>query len=356
MKRKLLCLLLILSLLTACAAPVTFGGRRPLADDGIVSVETVAALREQNGVAVMTGNSNGVSFEWTLFGADIPNDASLSLGVTVEGVGESSLTVRFSDTSPLPFSPLLSLTLPVRWNVQSASVGIARANGIAALSTASVTQSGQGSTVHLSVTDRDGALRVVPQMGFTAAPNITRPTALPTASAETVTPDAYQNPPSGSDIQLATVPSQGTDAVADPTETGMLTCMLSIECASIFSHLADLNEAKLAVLPENGVILSRLECRFQQGESVWSVLQRVCREQGIPLEASFTPVYGSTYVEGIGNLYEFDCGELSGWMYEVNGWFPNYGCSLYELKDGDEIQFRYTCELGSDIGGASALN
>lgn len=43
-------------------------------------------------------------------------------------------------------------------------------------------------------------------------------------------------------------------------------------------------------------------------------------------------MYNSAYIEGINNLYEFDCGSLSGWMYKVNEWFPNYGCSRYVLK------------------------
>ena len=64
-----------------------------------------------------------------------------------------------------------------------------------------------------------------------------------------------------------------------------------------------------------------------------------------------TPVYNSAYIEGISNLYEFDCGERSGWMYKVNGWFPNYGCSRYELKNGDKIEWVYTCDLGRDVGG-----
>ena len=54
-------------------------------------------------------------------------------------------------------------------------------------------------------------------------------------------------------------------------------------------------------------------------------------------------MYNSYYVEGIGNLYEFDCGSESGWMYKVNGWFPNYGCSSYTLSDGDVIVWCYTC-------------
>ena len=72
------------------------------------------------------------------------------------------------------------------------------------------------------------------------------------------------------------------------------------------------------------------------------------------MEASYTPMYGSVYVEGINNLYEFDCGELSGWMYSVNGIYPNYGCSSYILKDGDVICWVYTCDLGYDVGGGYA--
>lgn len=49
-------------------------------------------------------------------------------------------------------------------------------------------------------------------------------------------------------------------------------------------------------------------------------------------------------------LYEFDCGKDSGWMYCVNGWYPNYGCSKYTLEDGDTVEWRYTCNLGRDVG------
>jgi hypothetical protein len=56
-------------------------------------------------------------------------------------------------------------------------------------------------------------------------------------------------------------------------------------------------------------------------------------------------------VEGINHLYEFDCGFESGWMYEVNDGFPNYGSSAYEVKPGDKIAWKYTCTgLGTDVG------
>ena len=56
------------------------------------------------------------------------------------------------------------------------------------------------------------------------------------------------------------------------------------------------------------------------------------------------------YIEGIANLYEFSCGQLSGWEYCVNDVFPSVGCNSYDLHDGDTIKFLYTCNLGADIG------
>jgi len=48
------------------------------------------------------------------------------------------------------------------------------------------------------------------------------------------------------------------------------------------------------------------------------------------------------------------CVSLSGWMYTVNGEFPGRGCSQYELKPGDIIEWIFTCDLGRDIGGDGA--
>lgn len=73
------------------------------------------------------------------------------------------------------------------------------------------------------------------------------------------------------------------------------------------------------------------------------------------MDFSNTPMYNPAYIEGIRNLYEFDCGELSGWMYKVNERFPNYGCSRCQLSDGDVICWEYTCGLGVDVGGFYAI-
>ena len=56
------------------------------------------------------------------------------------------------------------------------------------------------------------------------------------------------------------------------------------------------------------------------------------------------------YVSEINGVSEFDYGKQSGWMYSVNGEYPEIGCGAYELKAGDTIRWRYTLDLGKDLG------
>lgn len=130
-----------------------------------------------------------------------------------------------------------------------------------------------------------------------------------------------------------------------------LKCTFSISCATVLDNMDIIDKSKKDIIPDDGWILKPVTVTFNEGESVFDVLKQVCKDNKVQLEFSFTPIYNSAYIEGINNLYEFDCGSLSGWMYEVNDWFPSYGCSRYEVKNGDVIEWQYTCDLGGDIGG-----
>ena len=141
----------------------------------------------------------------------------------------------------------------------------------------------------------------------------------------------------------------------EPAEVPM-EVTISISCAKINDNIGDLDPAKTGLVPADGWILRATKVELNEGESVFNVLQRVCKQNKIHMEFMNTPVYNSAYIEGINNLYEFDCGPLSGWMYCVNDWYPNYGSSRYELKPGDVICWRYTCDLGADIGGGYVDN
>lgn len=146
------------------------------------------------------------------------------------------------------------------------------------------------------------------------------------------------------------LPTETVSAEASQSNTENY-CTISIECTTVFDNLNDLEKGKEEIIPEDGIILPPTAAGFSEGESVFDVLQRICRENKIHMESSWTPMYNSAYIEGINNLYEFDCGSGSGWMYCVNGVYPNYGCSSYILKSGEVVEWRYTCDLGKDIGG-----
>lgn len=193
----------------------------------------------------------------------------------------------------------------------------------------------------------------------------TEPTPTPTP-AQSETPAPATSAPSETERQEETpavspeqneAPTQAPDTPASPdepeppVENSVLTCTVSISCAAILENLDRLNAEKADLIPADGVLLAPAAVEFAEGESVFDVLKRVCRENKIHMEFSETPVYQSAYIEGIGNLYEFDCGEGSGWMYRVNGEFPNYGCSRYTLADGDTVEWVYTCDFGADVGG-----
>ena len=127
-------------------------------------------------------------------------------------------------------------------------------------------------------------------------------------------------------------------------------CTISISCQTLLNNLDRVKKNKLSVIPSNAVILSAVKAEFNEGESVFDVTKRVCMENKIPFEFTLAPIYNTAYIEGIGNIYEFDCGSTSGWLYKVNGEFLSYGCSDCKLSDGDVIEWVYTCDLGKDVG------
>ncbi|MGE7918183.1 DUF4430 domain-containing protein [Viridibacillus sp. NPDC093762] len=130
---------------------------------------------------------------------------------------------------------------------------------------------------------------------------------------------------------------------------------ISISAATLLTHWDMLKPALQSekYVPKNGVILKSTKYEIlNEDETVWSIIKRATKEHGIHLEyeGAGDNQYGSVYIEGINHLYEFDAGELSGWMYSVNGQTPNYGVSAVTVKNGDNIQFQYTVDLGRDIG------
>ena len=127
-------------------------------------------------------------------------------------------------------------------------------------------------------------------------------------------------------------------------------CTVTIRCDTIADHSKITNESIIPYVPSDGVILGVTEVKLEDGDSAFDVIQRVTSMYGIPMASSYSAVYDSAYIEGINHIYEFDGGSGSGWMYKVNGWFPNYGVTNYVMEDGDVMEFHYTCNIGKDLG------
>ena len=132
----------------------------------------------------------------------------------------------------------------------------------------------------------------------------------------------------GSLYKITAIPDNSLIA---PGQEGNV-CTVTIVCDTVLDNLGSLDEEKAPYVPKDAVVLPRTQVSFTEGDTVFDVLQKVCAAADIQLE--------------------FDCGKESGWMYKVNGWFPNYGCSACKVENGDDIVWCYTCKgFGKDVGG-----
>lgn len=72
-----------------------------------------------------------------------------------------------------------------------------------------------------------------------------------------------------------------------------------------------------------------------KGASVYTVLTQLASQNGLSVSGT------KIYIKGIGDLFEKQHGSLSGWMYSVNGVYPNKSCGYYYLDNNDSVVWRY---------------
>ena len=316
-------------------------------EDGIIQANLIKQIKEKKAIGIFAGSCDGLQYEWTVFGSDVQTARKVNLQVQIEKDTEDALAVTLTQKEAFGFSALLSIYLEEKWQAQSATAYA----GDKAIASVSLTGS-KATVLNLTLDGTVGeiSIRPDPMQGDASSGETTNPG----QGENDKNPDhPSQNP--GKDQYLTDPIPEGKPKPVEPEDQDVdkgkaYTCTFSIECSTILNNLSMLDPEKLEMVPSGGVILKKTTVMFYEGESVFDVLQRLCKEKGIHLEFSWTPIYNSAYIEGIHNLYEFDCGSLSGWMYRVNGWYPNYGCSRYQLKEGDTVEWRYTCDLGEDVG------
>lgn len=370
--------------------------------DGIITKDQFQSVAGKDQKVQFKGTTeDGITYIWTYDCAKIqnPEDQNLKIDFTQENLDEIKKQANDANDAlqmtmhgkGLICVPTLEVTLPQSWESNAAYLVKEQDGKLAKMSDVTVTNDKDSTTLVMTVTSLDGDCYVIggvteeQNKGADAANQSSKKKAdkeqdqetqagtesstdaadaQENAADENMQDPAGENDNAGQDADTDNSQkenNQKTDskdqdnAAADQEDTTSAsnTCTISISCATVLDNMDNLKSSKAEFVPSDGWILAPTEVEFTEGESVHDVLQRVCREAGIQMESSFTPAYNSAYVEGINNLYEFDCGELSGWMFSVNGWYPNYGCSKYTVNAGDEICWVYTCNLGKDVGDNS---
>lgn len=119
------------------------------------------------------------------------------------------------------------------------------------------------------------------------------------------------------------------------------TVTLSIRCDTLVGMVDS------PYIPEDGTILDTCVFSIAEGDTVYDILIEAARQYQIHVENNGTSEMA--YIAGIQYLYESDYGDLSGWVFHVNGVSPSVGCGAYVLSDGDIIEWHYTCDLGQDV-------
>ena len=121
------------------------------------------------------------------------------------------------------------------------------------------------------------------------------------------------------------------------------TCTLSISCESVLDNMDDLTEGKEDLIPDDGWMIAPTEVSFAKDETVMDMLERELQKRNMHFEVEGSGT--SAYVTGIGNLYQMDCGDMSGWTFYVNGEYPEIGFGSYQLTDGDVVELIYVCSF-----------
>lgn len=127
---------------------------------------------------------------------------------------------------------------------------------------------------------------------------------------------------------------------SDPEGTPVGEVYLSIRCDALVS-LGVFSDAS------DGGILEKTPIELMEGDTVYDVLVRASKKHRLRLEIRGNGAL--CYIRGIEELKELQYGELSGWMFFVNGEEASVGCAEHILNDGDFVEWKYTLSMGKDL-------
>lgn len=128
------------------------------------------------------------------------------------------------------------------------------------------------------------------------------------------------------------------DASDDSDASQSNTVTISINCSKA-------TEAEIAGASEDGWIMEAIEVELQEGDTVWTVLDRVSRERGIAVAKNGS---GATvFVKSIAGISAISAD--SGWMFSLNGTYIMTSAGGCKLEAGDIVCWEYTMDGGADF-------
>ncbi|MCC3359435.1 DUF4430 domain-containing protein [Bacillus sp. REN16] len=401
----ILCILMMGLLLFGCSKE-TNQRTNQIPSDGIIQQKVFENIKDTGDIGIFNGNHNNITYQWLFFGNLIEQPKDENLLITFSNAKTKEIKDQLGKEYVQEFSfvsnqkvsgnPSLSVYLSAPWDAANVEIyQYEESSDSVKLISAAAVENSPNAIITFTPKEYKGLFYIVggteessaeatanPEDTTNSEVNSNSETATTTETAKPNKQNTNQkqdeylsaggnksknNSKGDSSKSSAPKANQQDEYLTDPVPEGkpkpvepenatidkgkQYTATLSIRSDTILNNLDKFNPDKLSVLPKDGVIMQTRTVVFNEGESVFDVLKRETRASKIHMEMEFYPIYNSAYIEGINNIYEFDCGELSGWMYKVNGWFPNYGSSRYLLKNGDVIEWVYTCDLGRDVGG-----
>jgi hypothetical protein len=128
---------------------------------------------------------------------------------------------------------------------------------------------------------------------------------------------------------------------------------LQVGTVSSGGGAANTSPISISVTGYNGqTTLPSQSLSFVTGDTPYTVLTRALGSSSVQSTGSGS----SLYVTAINGLGQFDHGPKSGWMCSVNGQYLSESAGSYRLQAGDIVAWKYTTDLGVDLGVPSNDN
>ena len=175
----------------------------------------------------------------------------------------------------------------------------------------------------------------------TAKPSIGAPQTEPQTESVALKPQ-----PTNAATVPTTLPIPTAANTQNPTsqnhEKEEITVFLTVDChTAVEWGLLEKEPTYQSTIPQNGILFSGA-VTVREGDSALTAIKKALKSEHLAYK--ITPSSG--YISSVAGLSERQCGATSGWMYRVNGVFPNLSSKYYTLQDGDKLELLYTCQKG----------